>query len=195
MYRVTGERKRDPVLRWGMPDRVFFACGACHILAYAFMERYGPAKLKAAWLKPDPGFTGNHVFITADGWVFDYHGYSRLEGFLEHTRRKASCWWPGWNATSIELQQTVLVSEARSRTYDGLWLREPRQFLHDAMPRALAFLDRFPPPPIALTAESSGCDGTPGFGALDYGHEPDPAAPDDRRRVPDLGHAPAGLPP
>jgi hypothetical protein len=23
-------------MRWALPDRVFFACGACHILAYAF---------------------------------------------------------------------------------------------------------------------------------------------------------------
>jgi hypothetical protein len=45
------------------------------------------------------------------------------------------------------LPSNVLVSEARSRTYDGLWLREPGQFLHNALPRAQAFLDRFPPPP------------------------------------------------
>ena len=28
--------------------------------------------------------------------------------------------------------------EVRSRTYDGLWLRGPEQFLHDALPRARA---------------------------------------------------------
>jgi hypothetical protein len=30
----------------------------------------------------------------------------------------------------------------KSRGYDGLWLREPGQFLHDALPRADRFLDR-----------------------------------------------------
>jgi hypothetical protein len=40
----------------------------------------------------------------------------------------------------------VLISEARPRRYDGLWLREPQQFLHDALPRAERFLDRFPAP-------------------------------------------------
>lgn len=40
----------------------------------------------------------------------------------------------------------VLVSEPKARRYDGLRLREPGQFLHDALPRARAFLDRFPPP-------------------------------------------------
>jgi hypothetical protein len=29
---------------------------------------------------------------------------------------------------------------------DGLWLREPRQYLHDALPRAHAFLRRFRAP-------------------------------------------------
>ncbi|WP_246878893.1 hypothetical protein [Thalassospira sp. ER-Se-21-Dark] len=33
--------KNDPVMRWNLPDRVFFACGACHILAHAFLKRYG----------------------------------------------------------------------------------------------------------------------------------------------------------
>ena len=51
---------------------------------------------------------------------------------------------PGWGCSLVELPADVLISEARSRTYDGLWLRGPEQFLHDALPRARAFLDRFP---------------------------------------------------
>jgi hypothetical protein len=46
----------------------------------------------------------------------------------------------------IALPPDVLVSEEKSRRYEGLWLREPRQFLHDALPRARAFLRRFPAP-------------------------------------------------
>jgi hypothetical protein len=30
----------------------------------------------------------------------------------------------------------VLISETKARTYDDLWLWEPQQFLHDALPRA-----------------------------------------------------------
>jgi hypothetical protein len=145
MYRIDGFKKRDPHLRWRLPDRVFFACGACHILVYAFLERY--PSFQALWLKPDAGFTGNHIFIDGGEWAFDYHGYSERERLLAHTRRKAERWWPGWRASLVELPRDVLISEAKSRTYDGLWLREPTQFLHDAMPRARAYLDRFPPPP------------------------------------------------
>ena len=125
MYRIEGRKKRDPQLRWGLPDRVFFACGACHILAYAFLERYDRPAFRALWLKPGPGFTGNHVFVATTGWVFDYHGYSERNRFLTHTLRKAQRWWPGWSATLMELPREVLLSEANSRAYEGLWLREP----------------------------------------------------------------------
>lgn len=152
MYRVRtkGYSKQDPEMRWALPDRVFFACGACHILTYAFLERYRTPETTALWLKPDPGFTGNHIVVATDSWVFDYHGYSMRQRFLDHTKQKANRWWPGWNATLIELPRDVLISEAKSRTYDGLWLREPGQFLHDALPRAQAFLDRHPGPASVL---------------------------------------------
>jgi hypothetical protein len=146
MYRIDGFKKQDPRLRWGLPDRIFFACGACHILAYAFLERYNPVSAQALWLKPEAGFTGNHIVVTNGEWVFDYHGYSKRDEFLAHTYRKAERWWPGWKATLILLPRDVLISNPKSRTYDGLWLREPAQFLHDALPRARAYLGRFPAP-------------------------------------------------
>jgi hypothetical protein len=70
----------------------------------------------------------------------------RDPALLAHERCKANRWWPGWSCQLVPLPAEVLVSEAKSRTYDGLWLREPKQFLHDALPRARAFLDRFPGP-------------------------------------------------
>jgi len=118
-----------------LPDRVFFACGACHILAYAFVEQYRPAAAKALWIKPQAGFAGNHIFVAAQDWTFDYHGYSKPRALLDHTWKRAGHFWPGWDATLVELPCDVLISEAKSRTYDGLWLREPEQFLHDALPR------------------------------------------------------------
>ena len=101
-----------------MPDRVFFACGSCHILAHAFLERYGTPEHEVTWIKPAAGYWGNHIFVSAADWVFDFHGYSR---------------------------RPALVSEAKSRAF-GLWLAEPGQFLHDPLPRARRYLDRFPAP-------------------------------------------------
>jgi len=40
MYLLKPGVKGNPVRRWNLPDRVFFACGACHILAHAFLERF-----------------------------------------------------------------------------------------------------------------------------------------------------------
>ena len=155
MYRVrtAGYSKRNAESRWALPDRVFFACGACHVLAYAFLERHGSPATKAFWLKPDPGFSGNHVFVATEAWAFDYHGYSERRRLLDHICRQARRAWPGWEATLIELPPDVLISEAKSRSYDGLWLREPGQFLHDALPRARAYLDRFPPPCLLERAD------------------------------------------
>ena len=84
MYRIEGFKKRDPHLRWELPDRVFFACGACHILAYAFLQQHQDKSLRAIWLKPDAGFTGNHVYVAGIDWIFDYHGYFEPNRFHEH---------------------------------------------------------------------------------------------------------------
>jgi len=113
MYRIRRQSysKRDPVKRWALPDHIFFAGGACHILAHAFLERYGSPAMKAIWIKPAPGFTGNHIFVATDRWAFDYHGYSERGRFLAHNWRRARHWWPGWEATLIELPRDVLISE------------------------------------------------------------------------------------
>jgi hypothetical protein len=150
MYRLrTKGGKRDPVKQWRLPDRVLFACGACHVLAYAFLKTYPGSGFTPIWIRPAKGYTGNHILVVRDQLAFDYHGYSDWASLLTHMSRKANRWWPGWDAELIELPQEVLVSESRSRTYDGLWLKEPKQFLFDALPRAERFLKQFPPPPLA----------------------------------------------
>jgi hypothetical protein len=147
MYVVADGVKQDAVRRWSLPDRVFFACGACHILAHAFLKAYPTSGFAPRWIKPAKGFTGNHIVVVRDDVAFDYHGFSSWSRLLGHMEAKAKRWWPGWSAELISLPAGVLVSESKSRAYDGLWLREPGQFLHDAMPRAEQFLRRFPHPP------------------------------------------------
>jgi len=152
MYRLRTPNcpTRDQARRWALPDRVFFACGACHILAYAFLEQHATSAMTALWLKPNPGHTGNHIVVATEAWVFDYHGYTDRARYLAHTRQRARQWWPGWDMTMVPLPTPVLVSEVASRTYDGLWLREPGQFHGDALARARAFVDRFAPPPVVI---------------------------------------------
>jgi hypothetical protein len=135
--------KSDPVLRWHRPDRQFFANGACQILAYAFLERYPGLGFRARWIKPANGYVGNHIFVTDGRTAFDYHGLTTQERLLSLCFRRARRFYPGWDAALVDLPQETLISEQRSRQIDGLWLREPKQFLHDALPRAHTFLARF----------------------------------------------------
>lgn len=147
--RTKNYSKKDMAMRWALPDRVFFACGACHILAYAFLDRWGGPEAHAVWIKPAEGHTGNHIFVDlhdGSGRAFDYHGYADTDRLIEHYWKRARQTHPGWDATLHGLPADVLISEAKSRTYDGLWLREPGQFLHDALPRAHRYLDRIGPP-------------------------------------------------
>jgi hypothetical protein len=135
--------KDDPVQRWNRPDRQFFANGACQVLAYAFLEKYPGLGFHARWIKPAAGHTGNHIFVTDGLNAFDYHGLTTEARLLSLIFRRARRFFPGWDATLVDLPTDVLISERRSRQIEGLWLREPKQFLHDAMPRAHVFIDRF----------------------------------------------------
>ncbi len=153
MYVISSDKKRDPVARWNLPDRVFFAAGACHILAFAFLERFGNSGYRPLWIKPAPGFAGNHIIVARGDEAFDYHGYCHFSSLMQHMKRKAGRWWPGWRCEVRDLPTDVLICESKSRRYSGLWLREPKQYLHDALPRARAFLNRFPAPARALQPE------------------------------------------
>ena len=102
-------------------------------------------------LKPSPGFTGHHNILRGEAGGFDYQRFSRPDRFLAHTFGRAKHHWPGWDASQVELPKSVLISEAGSRDFDhDLRLREPLQFLHDAMPRARDYLRRFPAPPVSM---------------------------------------------
>jgi len=148
MYRLRTRdcRKGDLPKRWALPDRVFFACGACQVLAYAFLTRYNLPDAKAVWIRPDAYHTGNHIFVSFGDYVFDYHGYSKRERYLEHYWKRAIQAYPDWSASLVDLPTDVLISEGKSRTYDGLWLKQPNQFHRNALPRAEDFLNRFSPP-------------------------------------------------
>lgn len=141
--RRTPGTKQDKAKQWSLPERVFFAAGACHILAYAFLERFPNLGAKACWIKPLDCSPTNHIIVITGTCAFDYHGYSRKDALLAHFQRRACRHWPEWRGELIEIRPEALISEAESKTYPGLWLREPGQFLHDALPRARAYLDRF----------------------------------------------------
>jgi hypothetical protein len=143
MYQPRRFGKKDQVRFWSAPDRVFFAAGACHVLAHAFVERFPDAGFRPIWIRPAPGFWGNHVLVTNGEIAFDYHGYSRYAQLLDHFTRRARLHYPGWEASVVQVTVS-LVNHDEAKTI-GLHIREPNQFLHDALPRARRFLARFDP--------------------------------------------------
>jgi hypothetical protein len=155
--------KTDPVRHWHRPDRHFFANGACQVLAFAFLERYPALGFHARWIKPAAGFTGNHIYVTDGTNAFDYHGLTKEARLLSFGFARARRFFPGWDATLVDLPADVLISEPRSRQIEGLWLREPTQFLHDALPRARNFLDQFGDMKDRLVTASASCT-SPGVG-------------------------------
>jgi hypothetical protein len=149
MYkRRTPGSKHDPVRQWALPDRVFFAAGACHILAHAFLDAYPGSGFKPVWIRPAAGHTGNHIVVVCGESVFDYHGYSHWSAYWAHTRRRANHRWPGWEPDIVAVRPEALVSNAHARDYDGLRMKEPTHYLFDPLPRARKYLQRFPPPAV-----------------------------------------------
>lgn len=146
MYvRRTPGSKRDPVKQWRLPDRVFFAAGACHILAFAFLQSRPKNGFEPRWIRPIAGHTGNHIVLARGDLVFDYHGYSRWNSFWSHTKRRANQWWPGWDADIVPIHAEALISNREALPYVGLHMKEPKDYLYDPLPRALHYLARFRP--------------------------------------------------
>ncbi|MBC86730.1 MAG: hypothetical protein CL677_06075 [Bdellovibrionaceae bacterium] len=143
MIFITDEVKNDPIERWNLPDEVFFAAGACHILAYAFLQKYADKNFKAIWIKPAKGYRGNHIFVTDGNTVFDFEGVSSYETYIEQIEAKLTSIFYQWNYELIEIDEHILISEQESKKIEGLWLRQPDQFLHNALPRANTYLQMF----------------------------------------------------
>lgn len=125
------------------------------MLAFAFLERYPDLEFRARCIKPTAGFTGSHIYVTDGINAFDYHGLTTEQRLLALGFRRGRRFFPGWDATLMDLPADVLISEQRSRQIEGLWLREPKQFLYDALPRARSFLDKFGDIKRRLTSSAS----------------------------------------
>src|SRR5262245_24928606 len=84
MYILDPGVKQDPVRRCSLPHWLLFSCGACPILAYAFLKAYPESGFCPIWSKPAAGFTGNHIVVVCDAAAFDYHGFSKRSRLLKH---------------------------------------------------------------------------------------------------------------
>lgn len=124
--------------RWHRPDRVFFAKGACHVLAEVFLRRHATQGFRPVLIWPAAGFRGSHLFVTDGATVFDWHGYSAYEPFLTHALDKLRRQQAGWAGELIPVEGSP-AAEAFCTQYNH---RRPEEFYGDVIARADGFLDR-----------------------------------------------------
>lgn len=125
MFLLKPGIKETPLRRWNLPDRMFFACGACHILAHAFLERFASAGFGPIWIRPRDWFTGNHVFVTNSEIAFDYRGYVPQVRLADHYTKRARRLFPGWEADLVSV--TVSLVDREGAKAIGMDIREPRR--------------------------------------------------------------------
>jgi hypothetical protein len=98
--------KEDLSSSWNRSDRTFFAAGACHILAAAFLERFANSAFQAMLILPRHGARGSHVFVTDGTTAFDYHGFTPCERFRSFYCRHLQRRFSGWEADLIALVES-----------------------------------------------------------------------------------------
>ena len=147
-YQVPKEIKQDLVKQWKLSDKVFFSCGACQILAQVYLDKFPNSGFRAEWIKPNEGFSGNHVYVTDGSLVFDWHGYSKKKNFLRHYFKRWRLHYSkvgeesqNWNAKVVPIFTNLTDSEANLSI--GMNARGADRYLLDPIPRAKAYLDRF----------------------------------------------------
>jgi hypothetical protein len=135
----TEEQKHDLIRSWHRPDRPFFATGACHVLAAAFLEVYPNTGFHPFLILPGSGLRGSHVFVSDGKTVFDYHGFSGHDRFLSHYFVKVRRFFPRWFGEVIRLEESP-IGVAFCGRYSH---RLPSQYPYDPLPRAFSYLVRF----------------------------------------------------
>ena len=133
----TDRQKLDLEGSWNRGDRAFFQAGACHVLADAFLRHFPEAGFRPLMIYPDEGFRGSHVLAASPATVFDWHGFSSREQYLTHYFRKLRRFFPGWNATLIELDDFMTPAFFLKFNH-----RAPGQYYRNPTPRAEAFVSR-----------------------------------------------------
>jgi hypothetical protein len=142
MYTLSPEIKRDPLKRWNLNDRIFFGNGACHILAGTYLEVAPLPGFHAEWIRPHPGYSGNHIYVTDGTVAFDFHGYSLRSRLLDYHRRRRSIRQSGWDAAIVHVDFDLLDTESLN-IINHLG---PDQYLEDPRPRARRYLARMDQP-------------------------------------------------
>jgi len=138
----TLAEKADASLWWSRSDEEFFAAGACHVLAAAFLATYPHAGFSAYSVRPLSHHRGGHLVVARDDLVFDWCGYTEREKFLTEYAEAMRSIVPEWACDFVnENADPIAWDFCTARNH-----RHPSQFPLDPVPRAKEFLKRFASP-------------------------------------------------
>ena len=139
-YKRTDAERADQMLAWQRSDKAFFAAGACHILAWTFLETYPSAGFYPVGLRRVGQAHVGHAYVADGTWAFDHDGWTLEEELLRVTRRAHARLDP-----EIEIERLVVGTdlEAFCERHNS---RTPSQFVLDPRPRALRYLTGFDQP-------------------------------------------------
>ncbi len=141
-YKRTEEEKRDPFLSWKRTDISFFASGACHILAYLFIELHPKEDYKLIYIKPAEGFSGSHLYVSNGIFAFDFNGWTPEKVLLEETQIAYERIYPGWNF------ERKIITDSIEDFCQNNFHRLPYQFANLPWERAYNYINRFPSSPF-----------------------------------------------
>lgn len=144
-FRRADTRPADPARddrdrTWRRGDQEFFADGACHILAFAAASVF--PRLSVVVLRKEGEACASHAIASDRVWAFDHAGWTLEAEILEETARLE----PGtsWETIAVDRDLGSYCREHRAR--------DRHEFAHDPWWRAIAYLAKFPPPPLVTQA-------------------------------------------
>lgn len=135
-FRRTAAERTDQNAAWNRPDRAFFAAGACHVLAFAFLSLYPDAGFVPMGLWRSGAPNPSHVYVTDGTWGFDHDGWTPEAELVAVTRADDP------DADYLPRRITLDV-DTFCRQHNH---RPPEWFAYDPWPRAERYIARFPPP-------------------------------------------------
>lgn len=138
-YERTKEEKTNQLVSWSRSDKVFFAAGACHILAFTFRSLHADRNLKIIFMKPKSKFgaVGTHVYVLDGDWAFDFNGWTKEAELLKITKKAYQAKYPEWDFEKVEITSDL---EAFCKQYNH---RTPAHFAYLPWERTYKYIKLF----------------------------------------------------
>jgi hypothetical protein len=135
-FRRTPAERADQMLSWNRDDVRFFAAGACHILAFAFLVAYPEAGFRTVGVWAGGQAHPMHVYAADGQCAFDFDGWTPVDELLTVTRAAEPD--AGYEQRVID---TDLPAFCREHNH-----RDRPYYAFDPWERALRYIAQFPTP-------------------------------------------------